>query len=72
MTVADQVAEHMRRLPESTQARVLDLVMDMEARLAPPEDRDWSRFSLEQACRGMEDEADLYTDVDLKKSFSRS
>ncbi len=72
MTVAEQIVEHVRHLPEAAQAKVLGLVRNLEEELARQEDRAWSGFSLRQACRGMESEEDIYTDNDLKEVFPKS
>ena len=70
--------EKLQGLPEDKQVEVVDFVdylADRFARTAQPLSEDgseteFSRFSLEQAMRGMEDEPDLHTPADLKERWS--
>ena len=70
MTVAEKIAQHLKKLPESVQDEVLDFVEFLRqrhgAKNAEQEERDWSRFSLSQAMRGMEDEESPYQLSDIR------
>ncbi len=70
MGVADRIIEKIKSLPEEKQTEVLDFVDFLEKRIKEEENRDWSKFSLESAMRGMEDEEPLYTLNDLKETFA--
>ena len=70
MGVADKIIEKVKSLPEEKQTEVLDFVDFLEKRIKEEENRDWSKFSLESAMRGMEDEEPLYTLNDLKETFA--
>ncbi len=70
MGVADRIIEKIKSLPEEKQTEVLDFVDFLEKRIKEEENRDWSKFSLESAMRGMEDEEPLYTLNDLKEKFA--
>jgi len=74
MSVAEQVLQHLRSLPEPVQAEVLDFVEYLEAKARSAgrerEEADWAALSLSQAMRGMEDEPSPYTTADIKEAFS--
>ncbi len=77
MNVVEKIAEQVQRLPEHTQAEVLDfveyLLTKKEHEQARDEDQNWTRASLAAAMRGMEDEAEPeYTEDDLEERFSSS
>lgn len=68
MTLAEKIYQNIQTLSEPRQAEVLDFV-DFLKRKSEQQDSErleWSRFSLEQAMRGMADEDELYTMDDLK------
>lgn len=75
MNVVKRINEQVQRLPEQTQAEVLNFVEYLLAKTdhedARQEDHDWSQLSLDSAMRGMEDN-DLpeYTEADLEERFS--
>lgn len=73
MTLAQKIAEHLKNLPESAQAEVLDFVEFLETKAQgterPAEDRDWQDLSLAQALRAMEDEESPYDLGDLRERF---
>ena len=70
MTVAELIAQHLRRLPESVQAEVLDLVRDLASTpRGADQDAEWSAYSLSSAMRGMADEPSLYSLDDLREVF---
>ena len=70
MTVAEKISQHLKSLPESVQAEVLDFVEFLRhrhgAKSNEQDERDWSRFSLSQAMRGMEDEESPYQLSDIR------
>ena len=72
MTLTEKICSHIENLPETYQAEVLDFVEFLEIKSKRVRDRDaderatWSRFSLSQAMRGMEDEEDLYSLDDVE------
>ncbi|GBD98145.1 hypothetical protein BMS3Abin07_00153 [bacterium BMS3Abin07] len=70
MGVADRIIEKVKSLPEEKQTEVLNFVDFLEKKIKEEENRGWSKFSLESAMRGMEDEKPLYTLNDLKETFS--
>lgn len=58
--------ELVQELPEDLKAEVYEFARFLLAKRLREEDRRWSRFSLAQASRGLEQEEDLYTEADLK------
>lgn len=74
MSVAEQILQHLRSLPEPMQAEVLDFVEHLEAKTRSAgeehEDADWADLSLSQAMKDMEDERSPYTAADIKEAFS--
>ncbi len=71
MTTAQAIVQHIEVLPETAQREVLDFVefIEMKCRVSETRqpDREWSRFSLGSAMRGMEDEQSPYTEADIKQ-----
>ena len=63
MTVAEQIMQHLRALPETAQAEVLDFIEFLESR---SNKANWSEFSLSQAMRGIESEDSQYSLDDIK------
>jgi hypothetical protein len=77
MNVAEKINKQVQRLPEQTQAEVLDfveyLLTKAEQKSAQEKEQDWTRLSLASAMRGMEkDPEPEYTEADLEESFSSS
>ncbi len=68
MTVAEQIIQHIKALPETVQSEVLDFVEHLESK-KNIEKTDWSTLSLSQAMRGMESEDSPYSTDDLKEMF---
>jgi len=62
MTVAEQIMQHLRALPETAQAEVLDFIEFLESR---SNKANWSEFSLSQAMRGMESDGSQYSLDDI-------
>ncbi len=73
MTLAKKIFSRIEELPEIYQAELLDFVALLETRSNRVHDDDerssWSRFSLSQAMRSVDDEDDLYSLDDLVESF---
>ena len=73
MAMTQKIVERLQELPESLQAEVLDfvefLLKKTTDRSSRDEDRQWSKFSIESALKGMEDEPELYSEADLKERF---
>jgi len=74
MHVIEKIKKDVKKLPEKLQLEVLDYIQylinktDMSEQQS--EKNEWTRFSLENAMRGMEDEdAPSYTMSDLKVKF---
>lgn len=74
MSLPDKIFEHLQELPEAFQAEVLDFVEFLELkakRLGDDSERDeWSKFSLAQAARDMNEEDEIYTVEDLREVYS--
>ena len=72
MTVAEQIIDHIKSLPEAVQAEVLDFVCYLEAKRKKGESEnvEWSNLSLSQAMRGMESESSPYSLDDVKENLS--
>ena len=74
MTITEVIIQHLKTLPESAQAEVLDLVEYLESKVETDkhtqDETDWSALSLSQAMRGMENEQTSYSIKDIKEIFS--
>jgi len=66
MTLAEKITHEVESLPEDSQREVLDFVEFLKSRHGDREPLDWSRFSLSQAMRGLEDEPELYSEADIR------
>jgi len=76
MNVAEKINKQIRRLPEQTQAEVLDFVeylLTKTEQKSAQEEQDWTRLSLASAMRGIEEDSEPeYTEADLEERFSSS
>ncbi|MFB6272661.1 MAG: DUF2281 domain-containing protein [Salinibacter sp.] len=77
MNVAEKITKQVQRLPEQTQAEVLNfveyLLTKTEQKSAQKEEQDWTRLSLASAMRGIEKDSEPeYTEADLEERFSSS
>lgn len=77
MNVAEKINKQVQRLPEQTQAEVLDfveyLLTKTEREQAREEEQEWTGFSLAAAMRGIEEETEPeYTQGDLEERFTSS
>jgi hypothetical protein len=74
MNVAEKINRQVRRLPERTQAEVLDFVENLltkiEREQAREEEQEWRRFSLAAAMRGIKEETEPEcTEGDFEERF---
>ena len=71
MTTSQVIVQHIAALPEPALREVLDFVEFLEmknrATVTGSAEEAWSRFSLDSAMRGMEDEPSPYTVADLQR-----
>jgi hypothetical protein len=70
MTLSEKISHEVQALPEAIQREVLDFVEFLKARKVRAEDEAWSRFSLAQAMRGLDNEPYLYSAADLHEPRS--
>lgn len=70
MGFEEVIMKHLRELPESERAEVLDFIEYLRTKTENRERKDWTTFSLNSALRGLEDEPSLYSLDDIKESFS--
>lgn len=75
MNISEDILEHVEKLPEAWQAKVLDFVEYLESKInrnnkKSVEDEDWSQLSLSFAMRGMEDERTTYSLDDVKEKLT--
>ena len=71
MDIVEKIFEHLKSMPEHAQAEVLDFVEYLNSRKRrEDENSGWSRFSLDSAMRGIEEEPSPYGVEDIKEKFS--
>ncbi len=71
MTLAKKILTHIKRLPESSQAEVLDFVKFLELNSKKDnKDQEWTNISISNAMYGMEDEPSPYSLDDIKEEIS--
>ena len=71
MDIVERIIEELKSIPESSQAEVLDFVEYLKSKKGRKgEDSEWSRFSLDSAMRGIEEEPSPYGIKDIKEKFS--
>ena len=71
MDIVEKIIEELKFIPESDQAEVLDFVEYLKSKKSKKEeDSEWSRFSLDSAMRGIEEESSPYGIEDIKEKFS--
>ncbi len=75
MAVADKLRRSIDRMPVRMQEELLDyaeyLLSKVQREAETQDNQEWSRFSLANAVRGMEDEDEpAYSESDLKERFS--
>jgi hypothetical protein len=71
MNIVERIIEQLKSMPESDQAEVLDFLEYLKSKKGRnEEDSQWSRFSLDSAMRGIEEEPSPYGIEDIKEQFS--
>jgi len=71
MNIVEKIIEQLKSMPESDQAEILDFLEYLKSKKNRyEEDSEWSRFSLDSAMRGIEEEASPYGIKDIKEEFS--
>jgi hypothetical protein len=71
MNTVEKIIEQLKSMPESDQAEVLGFLEYLKSRKGRKEaDSEWSRFSLDSAMRGIEEEPSPYGIEDIKEQFS--
>jgi hypothetical protein len=71
MDIVERILEQVKSMPELDQAEVLDFVEYLKSKKGrKQEDSEWSRFSLDFAMRGIEEEPSPYGIEDIKERFS--
>ena len=67
MDIVERIIEELKSIPESSQAEVLDFVEYLKSKKRrKEEDSEWSRFSLDSAMRGIEEEPSPYGIKDIR------
>ncbi|MDZ7364890.1 MAG: DUF2281 domain-containing protein [candidate division KSB1 bacterium] len=74
MSTVELINQHVQRLPEPFLNEVLHFIEFLMKKIVPAnshqEDLQWSRFSLSEAMRGLEDEdGPIYGESDLKERW---
>ncbi len=73
MIVTEQIYDRLQKLPPMLQREVLNFIEFLTQKVAQgevaSEDFEWTRFSLAQAMKGLEDEETEYTEADLKEKW---
>jgi hypothetical protein len=71
MDIVERILEQIKSMPELDKAEVLDFVEYLKSKKGrKEEDSEWSRFSLDSAMRGIEEESSPYGIEDIKERFS--
>lgn len=65
MTVFEEIVQRLGQLPPQKQELVLALVSELGRSGDTVEDIEWSRFSLDQACAGFDDDTASYSMGDV-------
>jgi len=73
MSTVERITQHVQKLPEPFLNEVLHFVEFLMTKAIPEnlreEDLQWSRFSLSEAMRGLEEESPIYDESDLKEKW---
>lgn len=70
MNLEEKIIQYIHELPEHEKAEVLDFIDYLKGKVDRKEMKEWAKFSLSSAMRGMEGEDTPYSLDDLKESFS--
>ena len=68
MSLAEKIIEKVKSLPDDKQSEILDFI-DSLSKKVKEEKKEWNKFSLESAMRGLETEESLYTLEDIKEKY---
>jgi len=69
MSIAEKILAEVEQLSVERQTEVLDFAGYLRNREAAAEDSAWTRFSINSAMRGMEDEPDPYAVSDITETI---
>ena len=69
MSLAEKIIKKVKSLPEDKQAEILDFIDFLSKKANEEERKQWSKFSLKEAMRGLETEESLYTVKDIKEKY---
>jgi hypothetical protein len=71
MDIVERILEEVKSMPELDKTEVLEFVEYLKSKKGrKEEDSEWSRFSLDSAMRGIEEEPSPYGIEDIKERFS--
>ncbi|MGY6529808.1 MAG: hypothetical protein ACXITR_07755 [Cyanobacterium sp.] len=66
MSIKELIHNQVNNLSENDQKKVLELICSLQQKSDVSEAREWNKFSLEQAMKGLENETfPEYTEADL-------
>jgi formylmethanofuran dehydrogenase subunit E len=69
MSLAEKIIVKVKSLPEDKQSEILDFIDFLSKKMNDEERKQWSKFSLESAMRGLESEESLYSLEDIKEKY---
>lgn len=69
MNTAEQIIHKVAGLRPEEQSKVLDFVELLKEREKLKEANDFQKASLKAAMRGLEDEEDIYTEIDITEKL---
>lgn len=70
MDIVEKIVEELNLIPESDQAEVMDFVEYLKSKKRrKEEDSEWSRFSIDSAMSGIEEDPSAYGIKDIKEKF---
>ena len=71
MDIVQRILEEVKSMPESDKIEVLDFVEYLKSKKGRnEEDSEWSRFSLDSALKGIEEESSPYGIEDIRERCS--
>lgn len=69
MSLAEKIIEKVKSLPDDKQSEILDFIDSLSKKVKEEEKKEWNKFSLESAMRGLKIEESLYTLEDIKEKY---
>lgn len=69
MSLAEKIIEKVNSLPDDKQSEILDFIDSLSKKVKEEGKKEWNKFSLESAMRGLEAEESLYTLEDIKEKY---